>query len=123
MVGPPWEGAGEGEGEQNRFPKILILRRFAAKLFLVSRMRSDGQKWSVNAFLHRKLSSTFVLVQAGCVILPLACILSYVGRVGRVGGGDWFGSDPLSKRVLHFRTDPKSKSIFVSRTPFKININ
>ena len=39
-----------------------------------------------------------------------------VGMVGRVGGGDWFGSDPLSKRVLHFRPDPLSKSIFVSRT-------
>ena len=41
---------------------------------------------------------------------------TWAGSVG-LGGGDWFGSDPLSKRVLHFRPDPLSKSIFVSGTP------
>ena len=37
---------------------------------------------------------------------------------GRSGwGGDWFGSDPLSKRVLYSGPDSLSKSIFLSRTP------
>ena len=38
---------------------------------------------------------------------------TWTGSVG-LGGGNWFGSDPLSKRILRYRPDPLSKSIFVS---------
>ena len=52
----------------------------------------------------------------GVFLLQLIPV-SIRGQGGSGWGGDWFGSDPLSKRVLHFRPDPLSKSIFVSRTP------
>ena len=43
-----------------------------------------------------------------------ANLASICGHVRSGWGGDWFGSDSLSKRVVYY--DP-SKSIFVSRTP------
>ena len=111
---------------------FILSSEETTRLFMVSSDRGHAPSQnlpSIRAYQRGKgrVVVNQKLFEQGSRILPGwigSCRVGSIrGQGGSGWGGDWFGSDPLSKRVLHFRPDPCQNRFLFPGPPVNININ